>query len=109
MLKVLNISTLLLFVCFLFAPTVTYAIDADVDTLSIIVNEEEENNSKTKTKNNNSVAEEEEKEVNYYTFEKFRYLKTNSFGYYFQRSVTNHTLKDDLVFKIPSPPPEHKL
>jgi len=109
MLKVLNISTLLLFVCFLFAPTVTYALEAEVDTYSLIIAEEEETSSNTKTKNNNSVAEEEEKEVNYYTFEKFRDFKMNSISFYLQRCAINYTLKDNLVFKIPSPPPENKL
>lgn len=107
MLKILNISTLLLFVCFLFAPTLSYAFDKD--TQNIVVMAEEEENSQSKSKGNNNINEEEEKEVHYYTFENFRGITLKNKGVIKSPSTNNFTLKDELVFKIPSPPPEQKL
>ena len=104
--KVFNITTLVLFVCFLFAPTITFALDQETP-YSLILNEEEEVNSKNKS--NNTVNEEEEKEVKYYTFENFKsQIDSNSLllsGIDFR----NLHIKDELVFKIPLPPPEHNL
>ncbi len=110
MLKIFNISTLILFVCFLFAPTITYAFNADVDTYSLIINEEEETHSKQKSKsNNNTVNEEEEKEVHYYTFQNFKNYLAQKPIFVASSNFDNSTLKDDLVFKIPLPPPEYNL
>src|SRR5690606_34799960 len=102
MLKVFNISTLILFVCFLFAPTVTFAFKSDV-SYSMILNEEEEINSKNKT---NNLNEEEEKEVHYYTFSNFKnYLLYNPYSSQ-NADFSKNAIKDHLVFKIPLPPPE---
>lgn len=104
MLKVLNISTLVLFVCFLFAPTITFAFETETP-YSLVLNEEEEINSKNKT-NNNNLNEEEEKEVNYYTFSNFKnYLHSNPLTLS-RAGFSNNDLKNNLVFKIPLPPPE---
>lgn len=107
MLKVFNISTLLLFVCFLFAPTISFALNKDINTASLVLAEEEENHSKTKKNNNN--LNEEEKEVHYSFVNQFNniLLKNRSTG--LKPAITNHSIKDDLVFKIPLPPPEQNL
>lgn len=110
MLKVFNISTLILFLCFLFAPTITFAFNADVDSYSLIINEEEETHSKNKSKNStNNVNEEEVKEVKYYTFANFfvNLLFTTTLSK--NPNAKNNNLKDDWVFKIPLPPPELHL
>ena len=79
MLKIFNITTLLLFVCFLFAPTITYALNKDTVNSSLIINEEEEVPTKTKSKaSNKNINEEEEKEVQYHFFHNFNKLVTNS-------------------------------
>lgn len=110
MLKLFNITTLLLFVCFLFAPTITFALNKDVDTFSLIINEEEETHSKNKSKsNNNTVNEEEEKEIQYYSFEKFRISLQKTYVFVNGSDLNNNAIKDDLVFKIPLPPPEQTL
>ena len=104
MLKVFNISTLFLFVCFLFAPTVSFACKTDTSYM-LILNEEEEINSKNKTSNNN-LNEEEEKEVNYCAFSNFKnYLHSNPL-ILSSTDFSNIELKNNLVFKVPSPPPE---
>ena len=110
MLKVFNISTLLLFVCFLFAPTITYALDKDVDTYSLIINEEEETHSKTKNKTgSNNLNEEEEKEVQYQFFNPSIYKTSKNLLSDAGLNFLNCCIKNYLVFKIPSPPPEFNL
>ncbi|MBA5793009.1 hypothetical protein H1R17_05930 [Flavobacterium sp. xlx-214] len=109
MLKIFNISTLLLFVCFLFAPTISYALNSDVDTYSLIISEEEETHSKNKSKSNNTVNEEEEKEIHYYTFEKYKNYLSQQPIFVVDSDFNNSIFKDNLVFKIPSPPPERNL
>lgn len=109
MLKIFNITTLLLFVCFLFAPTITYALNKDVKTYSLIINEEEETHSKTKSKSNNNINEEEEKEVQYHFFLNLKYSSAKITLANKNLNSLKHTLKDDLVFKIPLPPPEQFL
>jgi len=108
MLKILNIATLFIFVSFLITPTITFAFNIDTEAHTLILNEEEETHSKTKSSNNN-LNEEEEKEVNYY-FSQFFKISTS------KKNTTNknlvnfkNTIKDDLVFKIPLPPPEQTL
>jgi len=108
MLKIFNISTLLLFVCFLFAPTITFALKKDVKNYSLILNEEEETHSKGKSKCNNTVNEEEHKEIPYYSFANFRIYLHMKPGYVDGSNIV-HRIKDDLVFKIPLPPPEQLL
>lgn len=108
MLKILNITTLVLFVCFLIAPTVSFAFNKDIDTYSLILNEEEESHSKTKSQNNN-FSEEEEKEVQYHFFHNLKYLSTKITQANKNLNSLKHTIKDDLVFKIPLPPPEPQL
>jgi len=103
MLKVFNISTLILFVCFLFAPTITFAYKTELP-YSMIMTEEEEINSKNKT--NNNLNEEEEKEVHYYTFANFKnYLHYNPFMVR-NADFSKNAIKDHLVYKVPSPPPD---
>lgn len=110
MLKIFNITTLLLFVCFLFAPTITYALNKDVVNSSLIINEEEEVPTKTKSKaSNNNINEEEEKEVQYHFFNNFNRLIRNTAIASSNLTFLNHSIKDDLVFKIPLPPPEQNL
>lgn len=110
MLKIFNITTLLLFVCFLFAPTITYALNKDTVNSSLIINEEEEVPTKTKSKaSNNNINEEEEKEVQYHFFHNFNKLVTNSSIAFKNLNILKHSIKDDLVFKIPLPPPEQNL
>ena len=109
MLKTFNILTLFLFVCFLFAPTVSYALGKDINTYSLILNEEEETHSKTKNKANNNINEEEEKEVQYHFFNNFNKLLSNNSLILLSLIYLNDSIKDDLVFKIPLPPPEQKL
>lgn len=109
MLKTFNIITLLLFVCFLFAPTITFALNKDVNTSSLVLNEEE-THSKTKSKtSNNNINEEEEKEVQYHFFNNFKNLTSNNAVVRLNRISLKYTIKDDLVFKIPLPPPEQHL
>lgn len=108
MLKIFNISTLLLFVCFLFAPTITFALKKDVKSYSLILNEEEETHSKGKSKCNNTVNEEEHKEIAYNSFANFRIYLHMKPGYVDGSNII-HRIKDDLVFKIPLPPPEQLL
>ncbi|SFN74225.1 hypothetical protein SAMN05421741_11011 [Paenimyroides ummariense] len=110
MLKIFNISTLLLFVCFLFAPTITYALNKDVVNSSLIINEEEEVPTKTKSKaNNNNINEEEEKEVHYHFFLNCHKIVSNAVIANSNLNFSKHTIKDNLVFKIPLPPPEQNL
>lgn len=110
MFKFFNITTLLLFVCFLFAPTITYALNSDVDTYSLIVNEEEETHTKSKSKTtNNNINEEEEKEVQYHFFNNFCKLAQKAVIVVKNLNISKHDIKDDLVFKIPLPPPEQNL
>ena len=109
MLKIFNISTLLLFVCFLFAPTITYALNKDVVNSSLIINEEEEVPTKTKSKANNNINEEEEKEVQYHFFHNYHKIVSNAVIVNSNLNFSKHTIKDDLVFKIPLPPPEQNL
>lgn len=110
MLKIFNITTLLLFVCFLFAPTITYALNKDVVNSSLVINEEEEVPTKTKSKaSNNNINEEEEKEVQYHFFNNCHKIVSNTAIANSNRILLNHSIKDDLVFKIPLPPPEQNL
>lgn len=111
MLKVFNISTLILFVCFLFAPTIAFALNKDVDTSTFVINEEEETHSKTKTKkgNNNNLNEEEEQQVHYHFFNNNQNLIYNPGFSDLNLISLIYTIKDDLVFKIPLPPPEQHL
>jgi len=109
MLKVFNISTLILFVCFLFAPTITFAFNKSVNVSTIAINEEEETHSKTKKGNNNNINEEEEKEVQYHFFHNYHKIASNAVIAYSNLNFSKHTIKDDLVFKIPLPPPEQNL
>ncbi len=110
MLKVFNISTLLLFVCFLFAPTITYALNKDVETHTLILNEEEETHTKTKSKtNNNNINEEEENEVQNHFSNHLKYSSSKKNLANRNLNSLKHTIKDDLVFKIPLPPPEQLL
>lgn len=108
MLKVFNISTLLLFVCFLFAPTITYAFDKDLDTYSLAISEEEETHSKNKTGSNN-LNEEEEKEIHYHFFSSFLYKTAKNDFSNASLNFANCCVKNYLVFKIPLPPPEYNL
>lgn len=103
--KVFNLTTLFLFVCFLFAPTVTFALDQEI-SYSLILNEEEEISSKKKS---NPLNEEEEKEVKYYTFENFKNHICSHLVYLSRWNTSKLHLKDDLVFQIPLPPPEQHL
>lgn|SRR5690606_30155202 len=110
MLKIFNITTLLLFVCFLFAPTITYALNKDVVNSSLAINEEEEVPTKTKSKaSNNNINEEEEKEVQYHFFNNCHKIVSNASIANSNLILLNHSIKDDLVFKIPLPPPEQNL
>lgn len=110
MLKTFNIATLLLFVCFLFAPTITFALNKDVKIYSLILNEEEETHSKTKSKtSNNNINEEEEKEVQYHFSNNIKCLSSKKAFANKNLNSLKHTIKDDLVFKIPLPPPEQLL
>src|SRR5690554_5661892 len=107
MLKVLNIATLVRFVCFLCTPTLSYALDKDLNTtLHVLAEEEEENHSKTST---NNLSEEEEKEVNYTFSNHFKNILTKNGIWSNGLLCCNHPIKDDLVFKIQSPPPEQHL
>ncbi|WLD23133.1 hypothetical protein NU10_10500 [Flavobacterium dauae] len=109
MLKVFNISTLILFVCFLFAPTITFALNKDINPSVFAINEEEETHSKTKKGNNNNINEEEEKEVQYHFFHNYHKIVSNAVIAYLNLNFSKHAIKDDLVFKIPLPPPEQNL
>lgn len=108
MLKVLNISTLILFLCFLFAPTISYAIDKDLIKENIVLTEEEESHSKSK-KGNNNLSEEEENEVHYSLLSQFRNIISKSGLNNFYLAMNDFSIEDDLVFKIPLPPPENQL
>lgn len=109
MFKIFNISTLILFVCFLFAPTISYALNSDVDTYSLIINEEEETHSKNKSKSNNTVNEEEEKEIQYQFFNSSIYKTSKNLLSDAGLNFLNCCIKNYLVFKIPLPPPEFNL
>ncbi len=110
MFKFFNITTLLLFVCFLFAPTISYALNSDVDTYSLLVNEEEETHSKNKPKNNNNnLNEEEEKEIKYHFFCNAKVLFGSKKAPNSSLFLYGQQLRNILVFKIPSPPPEPQL
>lgn len=108
MLKIFNLITLSFFLCFLFAPTLSFALNKDLNTAMIIVAEEEENHSKTKSPNNN-LSEEEEKEVHYNFSNPFENILTKNGLWSNELICCNHTIKDNLVFKIPLPPPEQHL
>ncbi|MEG1267138.1 MAG: hypothetical protein RSE19_11740, partial [Myroides sp.] len=58
---------------------------------------------------NNNINEEEEKEVQYHFFNNFNRLTRNDAIASSNRTFLNHSIKDDLVFKIPLPPPEQNL
>lgn len=110
MLKIFNITTLLLFVCFLFAPTATFALNKNADIHSVVINEEEEVPSEIKSKaGNNNINEEEEKEVQYHFFHKFSKLSRKPIVASKNLNLIKNAIKDDLVFKIPLPPPEQIL
>lgn len=102
MVKAINILLLFVFMNFLSAPTVASVLDIDLPTSGFSMSEEEENHSQTKK--NNPVTEEEELKYLSLYFTPFfnsdsKY--TNEF-----HAETKHSINDDLVLKIPSPPPE---
>lgn len=90
---------------FLSATSICSFFDKDITFSNTKIAEEEENHSSSKK--NNQPSEEEE----YHYLSSFNFYHAtnshNSKNYFFIE--TNHSIKDDLVIKIPSPPPEHKL
>ncbi|HLV69727.1 MAG TPA: hypothetical protein VKY34_03390 [Xanthomarina sp.] len=90
--------------CFLLAPTFSFAMEAETSYVLMLA-EEEENNTHKKS---NNVNEEEEKEITGYSFSNFKeYLRYNTFlvG---NADFSNNSLKNHLVFKVPLPPPEQR-
>lgn len=102
MVKAINILLLFFFMNFMSAPTVAAVLDIDLPTSSVSMSEEEETH-KTNKKGNSFSEEEDSKYLsNFFTqFSDTESKHLNEFA-----TVTIYSISDDLVLKIPSPPPE---
>lgn len=87
---------------FLSAPSISTLFDVDLPISNLNLAEEEENHSSSKKKTNPP----QEEETHYFlSFRTPSIFSENSRGNYFIIQSEN-TIKDDLVLKIPDPPPE---
>lgn len=102
MVKAINILLLFFFMNFLSAPTVTSVLDIDLPTAGFSMSEEEETHSSTKK--NNPISEEEELKYFSEYFTPFFNTETKYMNEFLMETI--HSINDNLVLKIPSPPPE---
>lgn len=102
MVKAINIILLFVFMNFMSAPTISSLLDIDLPMAGLTMSEEEETHS-SKKKNNPITEEEDLKYLSLY-FTPFFKTKSNYMNEFLMETI--HSINDDLVLKIPSPPPE---
>lgn len=102
MVKAVNILLLFFFINFMSAPTIAAVLGIDLPTFGFSLSEEEENHSSTKK--NNPISEEEDLKYISPLFTTFFNLETDYSNAFLIETI--HSIKDDLVLKIPSPPPD---
>jgi len=102
MVKAINILLLFFFMNFLSAPTISAVFDLDLPTANLNFSEEEETHSSAKK--NIPLAEEEDLKFLSNFYLPFLIGELTYQNNFMMESI--HSINDDLVLKIPSPPPE---
>ena len=102
MVKAINILLLFVFMNFMSAPTVSAVLDIDLPTAGLTMSEEEETHSSSKK--NNPISEEEDLKYLSLYFTPFFNTDSKYMNEFVMQTI--HSINDDLVLKIPSPPPD---
>lgn len=84
------------------APTISSVLDIDLPISGLTMSEEEESHSSNKK--NNPISEEEDLKYLSLYFTPFFNSESNYMNEFLMETI--HSINDDLVLKIPSPPPE---
>ena len=101
MVKAINILLLFVFMSFMSAPTISAVLDMNLPVSGLSISEEEETHSSNKK--NNPISEEEELKYLSGFFTPFFNTESNYVNQFGIETI--HSINDDLVLKIPSPPP----